>query len=356
MDFALSGEQLALQSMTADFFSSLGGPARTRQSLETGAPVESVNAELAQVDLIGLLVPEEAGGSGASLLDLAVAAEQAGRFLAPDTLVGTAARAVTLLRGPQSADLLARVIKGAATISVLDGDGFVLDGRAVTGTSQPGLQARTAGTFLLRARGADGSTAVVSVENGAGVDIRDEQPLDPSRDLARVRLEGATATILLTEAEADAAWRRSQDLAVIVLAAQGLGAVSESVRSAVDYAKTREAFGRAIGSFQAVKHSLVDVYQLEEQLRSLVWLAAWSADTTPETARLYGSAASAYARDALERAAEVLIHVHGGTGFTWEHDAHLYWRRAKTDRFLLGSAREHRAAVARLVMEGASHA
>jgi hypothetical protein len=107
--------------------------------------------------------------------------------------------------------------------------------------------------------------------------------------------------VLLAGAEADAAWRRAQELVVIVLAAQDLGSMSEAVRIAAAYAKTREAFGRPIGGFQAMKHSLVDVYVLEEQLRCLVWLAAWSGDVDTASARLYGSAAGAYARDAFER-------------------------------------------------------
>jgi len=125
------------------------------------------------------------------------------------------------------------------------------------------------------------------------------------------------------------------------------------VQMGVAYAKEREAFGRAIGSYQAVKHMLVDAWVGVDQLRSLVWWAAWAADAAPAELPLAASAAKAYAAEAFERAAETCIQVHGGIGFTWEHDAHLFWRRAKVDRLLLGDEAEHLDTVARLVVGGA---
>lgn len=120
------------------------------------------------------------------------------------------------------------------------------------------------------------------------------------------------------------------------------------------YAKQRHAFGRAIGSYQAVKHLLVDVYVAVEQLRSLVWWAAWAADRAPGELPLAAAAAKAAAATTLEQAAETVIQVHGGIGFTWEHDAHLYWRRAKVDRFLLGDDVAAFDEVARLAMREAT--
>jgi alkylation response protein AidB-like acyl-CoA dehydrogenase len=125
------------------------------------------------------------------------------------------------------------------------------------------------------------------------------------------------------------------------------------VQLGVEYAKVRTAFGRPIGSYQAVKHALVDAWVGVEQLRSLVWWAAWAAESAPEELPLAAAAAKAFAAETLERAAETCIQVHGGIGFTWEHDAHLYWRRAKVDRFLLGDEAEHLDTVAGLVLGGA---
>jgi alkylation response protein AidB-like acyl-CoA dehydrogenase len=125
------------------------------------------------------------------------------------------------------------------------------------------------------------------------------------------------------------------------------------VQLGVAYAQEREAFGRKIGSYQAVKHMLVDAWAGVEQLRSLVWWAAWAADAAPDELPLAASAAKAQAARVFEEAAGTLIQVHGGIGFTWEHDAHLYWRRAKVDRLLLGDEAEHLDTVARLAVTGA---
>jgi alkylation response protein AidB-like acyl-CoA dehydrogenase len=142
-------------------------------------------------------------------------------------------------------------------------------------------------------------------------------------------------------------------VAGVVLAAEDLGAADRAVAMAVAYAKERQAFGRAIGSYQAVKHMLVDAWVGVDQLRSLVWWAAWAADEAPAEFPLAAAAARAHAAEVLERAAETCVQVHGGTGYTWEHDAQLYWRRAKVDRLLLGDAAEHLDAVARLALAGA---
>jgi alkylation response protein AidB-like acyl-CoA dehydrogenase len=142
-------------------------------------------------------------------------------------------------------------------------------------------------------------------------------------------------------------------VAAVVMAAEDLGGADRCVQLGVAYAQQREAFGRAIGSYQAIKHMLVDAWVGVDQLRSLVWWAAWAADASPAELPLAASAAKAYAAEAFERAAGTLIQVHGGIGFTWEHDAHLFWRRAKVDRLLLGDEAEHLDAVARLAVDGA---
>jgi alkylation response protein AidB-like acyl-CoA dehydrogenase len=145
-------------------------------------------------------------------------------------------------------------------------------------------------------------------------------------------------------------WTRSVQVGQVILAAEGLGTASRALEIGVEYAKQRSAFGRAIGSYQAVKHALVDVYVGVEQLRSLVWFAAWAADESPDELAMAALAAKGLAAGVVERAAETLIQVHGGIGFTWEHDAHLYWRRSKVDRFLLGDDVAAFDAVARLAL------
>jgi alkylation response protein AidB-like acyl-CoA dehydrogenase len=161
-----------------------------------------------------------------------------------------------------------------------------------------------------------------------------------------------TSRTVLAE-DAGALWARARQVGAVVMAAEDLGAADRGVQLGVAYAQERQAFGRPIGSYQAVKHMLVDAWVGVDQLRSLVWWAAWAADAAPEELPLASSSAKAYAAGVLERAAETLVQVHGGIGFTWEHDAHLYWRRAKVDRLLLGDEAEHLDAVARLAVAGA---
>jgi alkylation response protein AidB-like acyl-CoA dehydrogenase len=156
-----------------------------------------------------------------------------------------------------------------------------------------------------------------------------------------------TSTRVLRE-DAGELWARARLVGAVVLAAEDLGAAERALQLGIAYAKERQAFGRAIGSYQAVKHLLVDAWVGIEQLRSLVWWAAWAADSAPEEFALAASAAKACAAEVFEQVTETVIQVHGGIGFTWEHDAHLYWRRAKVDRLLLGDAAEHLDAVARL--------
>ena len=175
------------------------------------------------------------------------------------------------------------------------------------------------------------------------------KPLDATRGLASVRL---TSRRVLAE-DAAALWARARQVATVVMAAEDLGGADRCVQLGVAYAQEREAFGRKIGSYQAVKHMLVDAWAGVEQLRSLVWWAAWAADSAPGELPLAASAAKAHAARVFEEAAGTLIQVHGGIGFTWEHDAHLYWRRAKVDRLLLGDEAEHLDTVARLAVTGA---
>jgi alkylation response protein AidB-like acyl-CoA dehydrogenase len=218
------------------------------------------------------------------------------------------------------------------------GNGSVLD--SSPRGSAPSIDAAHATEFLAL----DGDTLIA----GTG-EITVGEPIDPTRGLASVRL---TSQQVLRE-NAGALWERARLVAAVIMAAEDLGAADAAVAIAADYARSRQTFGRAIGSYQAVKHRLVDVWAGVEQLRSLVWWAAWTADAAPDDLPLAASAVKAYSARVLEEAAEALIHVHGGIGFTWEHDAHVYWRRAKVDRLLLGDEAEYLDRVADLALTGA---
>jgi len=330
VNFDLGPDQRDAAAGARAFFTGSASPGAARAALEGGA-VEPGHKALADIGFLGITVPEAVGGAGGSLLDLAVVAEQGGAVLAGPSLV-TAARAAVLLADVP--DLAAQLADGSTAFAVLDGPA---DG------SHPSIDAAGAALFLAL----DGDALVV----GSG-EVTAGQPIDATRGLASVRL---TDRRVLRE-DAGELWVRARQVAAVVLAAEDLGAADRAVQLAVGYAKDREAFGRAIGSYQSVKHMLVDAWVGVDQLRSLVWWAAWAADAAPEELPLAASAAKAYAAEAFERAAETLIQVHGGIGYTWEHDAHLYWRRAKVDRLLLGDEAEHLDAVARLVEAGALRA
>ncbi|HVS69532.1 MAG TPA: acyl-CoA dehydrogenase [Mycobacteriales bacterium] len=325
MNFDLSDEQRQLAAAAADFFASAASPSSARKSLDEGAPIEPGRKAIADTGFAAITIPESAGGGGGSVLDLAVVAEQAGRVLAGPSLV-TAARAAVLLEGDDAR--LAALADGSAAYAVVDGDG--------TGT----LDATTADTFLAFR---DGAIVV-----GRGT-VTERAAIDATRGLADVTLDDTEVV------SPDASqWGRATLVAQVVLAAEGLGTASKALEVGVEYAKQRVAFGRQIGSYQAIKHALVDAFVGVEQLRSLVWWAAWTANESPDELPLAAAAAKGTAAVVLENAAETLVQVHGGIGFTWEHDAHLYWRRAKVDRFLLGDDVEAFDTVARLAIAGAS--
>jgi alkylation response protein AidB-like acyl-CoA dehydrogenase len=323
VNFDLDQDQLDAAAGAKQFFGGQASPAQARAALEDG-PVAPGRKALADIGFTGITVAESAGGAGGSLLDLAVVAEQAGAVLAGPSLV-TAARAAVLLA--DQPELAAALADGSRAFCVVDG-------------SAPALDAVGADTFLALV---DGALVV------GGGDVVTGRPMDATRGLGVVALTDPQVLV----PDAGALWARARDVALVALAAEDLGTAGKAVEVGVAYAKERHAFGRAIGSYQAVKHSLVDAWVGVEQLRSLVWWAAWAADAAPDELPLAAAAAKAFAAETLERAAETCIQVHGGIGFTWEHDAHLYWRRAKVDRLLLGDAAEHTDVVAGLVLAGA---
>ncbi|MDQ2723743.1 MAG: acyl-CoA/acyl-ACP dehydrogenase [Actinomycetota bacterium] len=327
MNFDLDDDQREFAAAARDFFSEQASPADARRMLDGSTPVAPGRRAIADVGFYGITVPESAGGAGRNVLDLAVVAEQAGRVLAGPSMVSTA-RAAVLLAGDD--ERLASLADGSVGYAVLDG-------------SAPVLDAAGADSFLARSGDdlvvADGTVAI-------------GDPIDPTRGLGTVTL-GETQVI---GSDVAARWEHAERVGRVILAAEDLGTAARAVELAVAYAKERAAFGRFIGSYQAIKHMLVDAYVGVEQLRSLVWWAAWTADENPHELALAAAAAKASAAGVLEKAAETLIQVHGGIGFTWEHDAHLYWRRAKVDRFLLGDDVAAFDEVARLAMASAPNA
>ncbi|HEY2638245.1 MAG TPA: acyl-CoA dehydrogenase family protein, partial [Solirubrobacteraceae bacterium] len=201
-----------------------------------------------------------------------------------------------------------------------------LAGSALTGTA----------SWVPDAPGADVLVAVTSAGEAVlveGADVEATTAYDATRPMGHVRFDSGTATVLEVPDDAAAgAWHLTQAL----IAAESLGAVEESLKRSVEYAKERFTFGRAIGSYQAVKHALVEVLRLMENARSLIYYAGWAGQDAPAEFPLAASAARVAAGRALDFAARELISVHGGIGATWEHDAPLFFRRAQLSRRLAG--------------------
>lgn len=320
MNFDLDDGQREFAAMAKRFYTANAGPAKARAMLDEGAGPAPGLVKVAELGFTGIVVPESAGGIGQSTLDAAVVAEQAGRELAAPSMI-TAVRAAMLLAKHE--DLLGELADGSRAFAVADGR-VAIDGA----WAERFIAFHGGGVVLARGQADAG------------------EPIDPTRGLARVELTDAQP---LDVSPAD--WERAEQAALVMLAAEDLGTAERCLELAIEYANLREAFGRKIGSYQAIKHRLVDVYVGIEQLRSLVWWAAWTVDNSPAELPLAASAAKALAARTVDGAGETLIQVHGGIGYTWEHDAHLYWRRAKVDRLLLGDADHHFDVVASLSMQ-----
>jgi alkylation response protein AidB-like acyl-CoA dehydrogenase len=306
----------------------------------------------------GLLIDEQHGGAGLDAFDAMLVLGECGRVIAPIGLLGHLPASSILNDSPAGASLLDDLATGerrAAYLPVSPPDdlsgAWTVDPRSglqrpdAPTASSAGDGARVSGTlsFVPDAPGADvlvgvavldGKPVGVAIEGDAsGVSIEATTRYDASRSLGHVTLENAPALVLDAPPESLAsAWYLAQSL----IAAESLGSVETALDVSVEYAKERHTFGRAIGSYQAVKHSLTEVLRQLDNGRSLLYYAGWARDGAPAEFPLAASAARSVAGRALDQAARTMISVHGGTGATWEHDAPLYFRRAQLSRRLLG--------------------
>jgi alkylation response protein AidB-like acyl-CoA dehydrogenase len=308
----------------------------------------------------GLLIGEAHGGAGLDAFDAMLVLAECGRVLASVPLLGHLPATAILSDAPRVAGYLPALASGERRAAYLPSQPPTdLDARwsadPVHGMERPSLPTAAAPDdkgevklngvygFVPDAPGAnalvgvaivDGEpTGVVIMADGDGVIIEAVQRYDATRSLGHVTLRNATATVLDAPEESLAgAWYLAQAL----IAAESLGSVETALDTSVAYAKERFTFGRAIGSYQAVKHSLTEVLRQLENGRSLLYYAGWSRTGAPGEFPLAASAARSVAGRALDQGARTMISVHGGIGATWEHDAPLYFRRAQLSRRLLG--------------------
>lgn len=309
-----------------------------------------------ELGVLGLAVPEELGGAGGGPVDQAVAVEECGAALLPGPLLGTVGLAIPALVALGAAEELAPLVAGARTAALAApdrGGRFAADLVTVTerGGRLRGQVAQvvdgTADVLLVAARGADG-VGLYAVQGG---ERRVLSTLDQTRRQAAVTLADEPGRLLTADAQAPIA--HALRVGAALLAAEQVGGAQRLLDLTVAHAGQRLQFGRPIGSFQAVKHRCADMLVLVEHARSTAYHAAWALQTGSADAQLAVSVAQATCSEAYRRVALDTVQLLGGIGFTWEHPAHLYLKRAVTDAALLGSAAQHREHVAALVLDAA---
>ncbi|MEU1850443.1 acyl-CoA dehydrogenase family protein [Streptomyces sp. NPDC019990] len=382
MDTRFTPEQDGIRRTLRDLLHKRCGPAEVRVAVDTRAGYDPAlwSALAEQLGLPGLAIPERYGGAGCTVTELVLACEETGRALAPSPLLATAVLTAPLLLAlgtdAQRSALLPRLASGGLTAALAVPGPALTTALALTchdrrgqwagGGRAGGVQARRAGggwrlygqaeqvldghsaDLLLVAAHAGGfarSRVLLFLVRGdaAGLTRVRQTALDATRPQARVQLRDVEAELLGRDSfDVLPALARLGDTAAACLAAEAVGAAGRVLERTVEYVGRREQFGRPVGSFQAVKHRLADVYVRVRAARSAVYYAAWAAarEAPGETA---GGLALAQALQALRSAAAEGIQLHGGIGFTWEHEVHLYFKRAAGDELLFGPVHRLRA-------------
>ena len=368
-----ASELAALREAVRDLIEGSGGiaPARRRLSPEPqdaqpndadpGYDAQAWRLLGTEMGLAGLGIAEDLGGAGGGLAELSVVASELGRVLLPVPFFSSTVLAGQILaRCPDTgSDVLAQLSAGGelAAFAGTDPDGCwrpdrlpvqaEADGR-LHGEADFVLDGAAAAHLVVAARTPDGCDLFLVAGDAEGVQTKALETLDPTRAQARVTFDGAPGTPLTTGGAGAAAVAAGLDVALVVLAAEQVGGAAACLDLAVEYAKLRQQFSRPIGSFQAIKHKLADLLLLVEMGRSAVD-RAMAAEHDPARLAEAAAVAKIWCSDAYTTVATENVQIHGGIGFTWEHDAHLYFRRARADEQLLGDATFHRERLATLL-------
>jgi alkylation response protein AidB-like acyl-CoA dehydrogenase len=359
MDFGLSQDQVLLKDTIRRWLEAECPTTRVRAVMESEDGHDSALWRgLAELGVMGLQIPPAHGGAGLELLDVALAAEELGWACTPGPFLGNAMATAALLAS-DDAEIHRRWLPAIASGEVVatvaigeEGDEWDAarlatraDGRTLHGQKSLVPAATLADAIVVAAQDASGP-GLWLVERGArGLEIGALQGTDMTRRVATVTLQGTPGTRL---AGGRAAVDRTRDAGLVLLAADAYGGARRCIDMTARYALTREQFGQPIGAFQAVKHQLADIVTDVEPALSLWWYAAHAWDHLPDRAERHAALAKAHLADLFDRVTRVCTELHGGIGFTWEYDLHLWFRRAVFDRAYLGNAEYHRARAADL--------
>jgi len=328
MNFDFSDDQQAIKRTAHDLLADRFKPERLRELAEGGSYDDDTWKELSELGWPGIFVEESHGGQELGTVELIILAEELGYALAPLPFLSNAA-AGRVLAEAGSDEQKERWLPGIASGETRGTVGIAQNGEAALVPDADSAEV----IVLLN----DDSGTVV--ERGSA-DVEPVETIDMTRRFARVRANGGE------QLAGDPTPGR--DRIAVALAAELAGVAQRALEMAVDYARERKQFDRPIGAYQAVSHACAQMLLETESARSASYYAAWTAESEPESLPLAASMAKAYASDAGWRVTAAALQVHGGIGFTWEHDLHFFLKRARTDGVLFGTAREHRERVAEL--------
>jgi alkylation response protein AidB-like acyl-CoA dehydrogenase len=377
MNLALSDEQEFLREAARGALSRHKTVEAAREALEDQTKLPDLWPMAVEAGWPGLLISEEHGGAGLGAFDALLVAEECGRVLASVPLLGLLpATAILNAAGDESLQAVAAgelrpvyvparppseletswTVDGHTGIKRADAPSATVDGDSVTLTGAVAFVPDAPGADLLIAIGVDGDGEPVAAAISAGADGVSVEPTtvyDATRSLGNVTFDGARGRRLAVGPDALAdAWY----LAHALIAGESVGSVQTCLETSVEYAKERFTFGRAIGSYQAIKHELTEILRRLENARSLQYYAGWAREEKPEEFRLAASVARTAAGHALDFSTRAMINVHGGIGATWEHDAPLFFRRAQLSRRLLAGTHDATDRVAEAAFQNAAAA
>jgi alkylation response protein AidB-like acyl-CoA dehydrogenase len=374
MNFGFTEEQEHLRKTVRDVLTECAPMKRVRGVMED--PDTSVDPalwqQMAQLGWLGLSLPEASGGAALSLIEQCIVLEGLGRVLAPTPFLPTVIAADAILQlgnTAQQAEWLPRIAAGEvkASVALTEAGGYAAadislaatrreDGFTLSGRKLFVPDAVAADLFLVVARtGCEGETGLAAflVPAGvAGVAVEPMRAMDLLRPLSIVSFESVelpSAARLGGDPDAGGALERVLDRARVMICTESVGAAERCLEESVQYAKERVQFGKPIGVNQAIKHKCADMLLAVESSKSITYYAAWAAEHSEDEAALTASMAKSYVSDAFRSVAAENIQIHGGVGFTWEYDCHLFFKRAKSDESWLGDGTEHRERVARLL-------
>ena len=370
MNFAFSEEQDQLRDAVRKFLEAKSPEATVRELMETTEGYDpAVWSQMAnELGLQSLHIPESYGGQGFGWVELGIVLEEMGRALLCAPYFSTVVLAANAILNAGTEDQKQALLPGIAsgeTKATLaftepngkwDASGITLeaDGGKLSGTKMFVIDGHTADLIVVVARtkgstGTDGISFYTVAGDAAGLTREALATMDQTRKQAKLTFDGVEAQLLGTEGAGWDALSKTLDQAAVGLCNEMVGGAQYVLEESVQYAKDRVQFGRPIGSFQAIKHKCADMLLEVESAKSAAYYASWCAAEDNDELPVVASLAKAYCSDAYFHAAAENIQIHGGIGFTWEHDAHLYFKRAKSSEILLGDATYHRELLAQRI-------